>query len=98
MTKMSILSETYKRHKNIYFDMRHGDFPEEIELFAKSKKADVVAMIAHKQSYFSRLLLEKSTVKGLASRIKLPLLVIKDNAYEIDYDMITWAGIFNTIA
>jgi nucleotide-binding universal stress UspA family protein len=98
ITRMSILSETYKRHKNIHFDMRHGDFPEEIERFAKSKRADIVAMIAHKQNYFSRLIMEKNVVKGIAKRIQIPLLIIKENAYEIDNDLLSWAGLLNTFA
>lgn len=81
---MMILRETFKRGKTIDFDLRYGDFRQEIEQYAKSKQADIVAMISHKRNLLSRLV-DTGAVEGVAKRIHLPLLVIKEDAYEFGY-------------
>lgn len=94
---MNILKAMYKRHKRILFDMKSGDFQQEIEQFAKIKRADIIAMISHKRSFISRLI-DKSDVNEVARRTQIPLLVIKDNAYEIDGDLAAWVELTNAIA
>ncbi len=97
LKNMSILKENYKGQKRILFDMSQGDFQEKIESFAKSKKADLIAMMSHKRNFISRLI-ENSSVKGVARRTNIPLLVIKDNAFEVDNDVAEWLRIANSIA
>jgi nucleotide-binding universal stress UspA family protein len=80
LKNMSILKETYLGQKRIMFDITQGDFQEKIESFAKSKQADLVAMMSHKRNFISRLV-ENSAVKGIARDINIPLLVIKDNDF-----------------
>ena len=95
--KMMVIRETFKGNKMIKYDLRHGDFVQGIEKFAKSKQADIVAMMAHKRNLIEELI-ATSSVKGVAKRISLPLLVIKDNAFEIDEDAANWIQIANSIA
>lgn len=97
ITNMNILKNLYKRHKRILFDMKQGVFQEEIEQFAKSKRADVIAMMPDKRSLISRLL-EGNEVEGLARRVHIPLLVIKDNTYEVDSSATEWMELVNSIA
>lgn len=96
LINMNILSETYKNQDMIAFDMAAGDFQKEIEGFAKRKRADIVAMMAHKRNFISRLV-EGSSVKDVARRIHIPLLVVKDNAYEWEGSA-EWLNIVNSIA
>ena len=95
LKNMNILKAVYKNHKRILFDMMHGDFQEEIAGFAKKKQADIVAMISHKRNFIERLI-AKSEVKGVARHIHIPLLVIKDNAYEMDNPP-EWLEIVSTL-
>ena len=94
---MDILEKTFKRQKRMHFDLVKGYLEEEIDHYAKEKKADLVAMMAHKRSFITRLL-DKSKVKGVAQEISIPLLVIKDNAYELDTLSEDWLRIVNSIA
>ena len=70
---------------------------EKFVSFAKSKKADIVAMLSHKRNFISRIV-ESSSMKGVAKRISIPLLVIKDNAFEVDDSAWEWVEIANSIA
>jgi nucleotide-binding universal stress UspA family protein len=82
LKKMMILKKTFSEEKTIDFDLRYGHFRKEIEKFALGKKADLVAMIAHKNNFISRLL-DSGTLKDLAQQIRLPLLVIKEDSYQL---------------
>lgn len=97
LKNMQILKTVYRRHKQILFDMRSGDFQEGIEKFAKSKRADMIAMISHKRNLLSRLT-KKSDVKDIVRNVQVPILVIKDNAYQIDSTFSELLGIANSIA
>lgn len=97
LKKMMVIRETLKSNKMIRYDLRHGDFVSNIEKFARSKQADIVAMMSHKRNLIEQII-ETSTVKGVAKRINIPLLVIKDNAFEIDEDAWNWIQIANSIA
>lgn len=97
MKNLHILQETYKGQKMLRFEAMHGDFHEEIETFANSQQADVVAMMSHKRSFISRLL-ERSGVNGIARHTHIPLLVIKDNAFEWHNDTLAWVELANSIA
>lgn len=95
--KMMVIKETFKGNKMIKYDLRRGDFVQGIEKFAKSKQADVVAMMSHKRNLIEELI-ASSSVKGVAKRINIPLLVMKDNAFEIDEDAMNWIQLANSIA
>lgn len=97
LRNMKILSDTFQGEKSILFDIRKGDFREDIEGFAKSKSADILAMMSHKRNFIARLM-ETSAVKGVARRTHIPLLVIKDNAYELNSDIESWMQFINSIA
>lgn len=97
LRKMMVIRETFKNDPMVECDIRRGDFVQGIEKFARSKKADVVAMLSHKRNFIARIT-ENSTVQGVAKRINLPLLVIKDNAFEIDESTWDWVEIVNSIA
>lgn len=89
MKNITLLKETFKSFKSIDFNLRNGEFREEAEKFAKNKKADVVAMISHKRNLLARIL-DTNPVEGIAKRIDIPLLVIKDDAYEVDQKGWAW--------
>lgn len=97
LKKMMILKETFKMDKTIDFDLRYGDFRTEIEKFALGKKADIVAMISHKHNFIFRLL-DDSAVEEVAKEIQLPLLVIKEDAYEFDEAALQWVEFLKSIA
>lgn len=97
LKKMMVIRDTFKSNKMIKYDLRHGNFVQSIEKFAKSKQADIVAMMAHKRNLIEQIM-ETSSIKGVAKRINIPLLVIKDNAFEIDEDAWNWIQIANSIA
>lgn len=97
MKRMNILKTTYKGKANLYFDLVEGDFRTEIEKFAIKKKADIVAMMAHKGNLISRMM-NNSSVDGIARRISLPLLVLKDDAYESEKDLEEWLEVVKSIA
>ena len=94
---MAILRETFRKHKRIRFAVVQGNFQSEINRFAKGKRADIIAMMAHKRSMISRLV-ESSAVDGAVRKIHIPLLIIKDNAFELDSDLAGWIQIANSIA
>ncbi len=97
MKRMNILKTTYKGKTDLHFDLVEGDFRTEIEKFATQKKADIVAMMAHKGNLISRIM-NNSSVDGVARRISLPLLVLKDDAYESEKDLEEWLEVVNSIA
>ena len=97
MKDMNILRQTYQGHKRLDFDMMRGSFTEEIERFAKTKTADVLAILSHKRNLIQRWL-ETSSAQKIARKVDLPLLVIKDNAYELDDDLSNWLQFTNSFA
>lgn len=97
MRNLKILKQTYSGKKRLLFDMKHGNFQEKIEDFARGKQADILVMMTHKRNFIERLF-EKSAVKGVARHTHIPLLVIKDNPYKIDTDVAKWVEVVNSIA
>lgn len=97
LKKLLILKETFKTDKTIDFDLRYGHFRTEIEQFALGKNADIVAMISHKHNFIFRLL-DESAVEEIAQQINLPLLVIKEDAYEFDETAWQWVEFLKSIA
>ena len=80
---MSILKEVYKTKKWLTFNKTKGVFKEEVERFAKGKKADIILMMSFKFNLLTRLVVRDS-VQGIARIIKSPILVIKDSVFEIN--------------
>jgi nucleotide-binding universal stress UspA family protein len=97
LRKLMIIKETFKKDQNIDFDLRYGHFRTEIEQFALGKKADIVTMISHKQNFISRLL-DSNALEEIAQQIDLPLLVIKEDAYEFDEAAWEWVEFLKSIA
>ena len=79
------------------FDLRYGELREEVEKFAKSKDADLVAMISHKRNFLSRVL-DINPIEGIAKEIDIPLLVIKNDAYQIDQKGWEWVELARSFA
>lgn len=96
MKNMSTLRTTYKGRKWLKFDMAKGKFRKEIERFAKGKKADILVMMSHKTNFINRII-DRSSVKDIALSINLPILIIKDNAFELDNETWEWLEIVNSI-
>ncbi len=93
---MKIMKKVYKEHKRLQFQMRAGDFETELHEFVRTKRIDLIAMISHKRNFIGRLL-DPSIVNKMAGQVNVPLLIIKDNAYELDASTMDWMTIFNSM-
>ena len=91
---MKILKETYHNQEWLRFKLMEGKLKLQIDQFAKSVRADLVAMIAHKKSILIPLL-EQNRIKKIVSESAFPLLVFKDNAYEMERWSIDWQDYMN---
>lgn len=96
MKNMSTLRSTYKSKRRLRFDMARGQFEKEIGRFAKAKKADILTMMSHKTNFINRII-NGSSVKNIALNVELPILVIKDNAFELDNEAWEWLEILNSV-
>lgn len=96
LRKMMILKKTFNDEKTIDLDLRYGNFRKEIEKFALGKKADIVAMIAHEDNFISRLL-DSGNVKEVAQQISLPLLVIKEDSYQLSETDDEWLKFLDSV-
>lgn len=97
LKNMETLQQTYQASKNIEVDMKEGDFRNEIEKFAKRKKADIVVMMMRKNNFITKWI-NSSAVKGVARNIHLPLLVVKDELPAREGEFLKWMEVFNSIA
>jgi nucleotide-binding universal stress UspA family protein len=97
LKNMMILKETYEHLPKMDFDLRYGELQQEVEKFARAKNADLVAMISHKRNFISRIL-DSSPVEGIAKDINIPLLVIKNDAYQIDQRGWEWVELARSFA
>ncbi|MFK7810662.1 MAG: universal stress protein [Saprospiraceae bacterium] len=94
---MNVLRKTYKSFKTLGFDMVYGQLKKEVEKYSKEIEADIVVMMTHKRSLVARVI-EPGVVNGIASRIHIPVLVMKDNTYEMDAQLEGWLDLVNSIA
>ncbi|MCB0634823.1 MAG: universal stress protein [Saprospiraceae bacterium] len=97
LKNMMLLKETFSHQRRLDFDLRYGELREEVEKFAKSKDADLVAMISHKRNFLSRVL-DINPIEGIAKEIDIPLLVIKNDAYQIDQKGWEWVELARSFA
>lgn len=97
LKNLSIMKMTFSRHKHITFGMMKGEMEDVIEKFAENKKADIVVMMMNKGNFISNLI-SNSKVKNVARHIPIPLLVIKDNAFELEKGIAEWIEVLNSIA
>lgn len=72
------LESALKGARHYYYYSDKDDLVEGINEFVKSKKADLIAIIPHKYSFFDNLF-HKSVSKKMAFHSKLPLLALPDN-------------------
>ena len=79
------------------FDMKRGNFLKDMQPFAKAKQGDLLALMIHKRNLLSRWW-NPGEIKEITRRIELPLLVIKDNAYEREEVVADWVGWLNGLA
>jgi nucleotide-binding universal stress UspA family protein len=96
LTNTNILKNTYRGEELISFENVEGDFKQEIIAFAKQKDADILVMLSHKRNFISRLM-DRDEVRNVAREITIPLLIIKDNAYELDTDAEDLLKLLNSI-
>ncbi|MFT4667763.1 MAG: nucleotide-binding universal stress UspA family protein [Polaribacter sp.] len=94
---MDILRTIFKRQKRMSFDFESGKIDEEIEKFIKKKRADVLIMIEHKKNFLTRIL-DRSRVNEIAHDVSIPLLVMKDNGYELNVVTGEWLKVVHSIA
>ena len=91
---MKILKETYHNQEWLRFKMMEGKLQQQIDQFATSVRADLVAMIAYKKSIFFPLL-KQNRIKKIVSASAFPLLIFKDNTYETEHWTVDWQGYEN---
>ncbi|MFT5168367.1 MAG: nucleotide-binding universal stress UspA family protein [Saprospiraceae bacterium] len=96
MNNINILKNTYQEEKLISFESVEGDYKKEIINFVRQKEADILVMLSHKRNFISRLL-DRDEVKSVAREISIPLLIIKDNAYELNTDAEDLLQLLNSI-
>lgn len=94
---MKIIKDTFAGREDLSFAMAEGDLRKEIHLYTQNTNADILAMMTHKRNFVTRML-KSNVVTDIALRIKIPMLIIKDNAYEWDTEMDEWVRIVNAIA
>lgn len=78
---LAALQEVYQHEERIRFQLTIGSVKEEIERYIKENDIDLLAMITHKRDFMGRLL-DISITKNVARNIHVPMLVMKDNAYQ----------------
>ena len=94
---MKIIKDTYAGKERLSFAMAEGDLRKEIHRYAHNANADILAMMTHKRNFVTRML-KSNIVTDIALRVKMPMLIIKDNAYEWDTEVDEWVRIMNAIA
>jgi nucleotide-binding universal stress UspA family protein len=67
-----------KGGRHYYFYSEKADLVDGINDFVKARKADMIAIIPHKYTFFNNLF-HKSVSKRMAFHTKLPLLALPDN-------------------
>jgi nucleotide-binding universal stress UspA family protein len=72
------LESALKGAHHYYYYSDKDDLVEGINEFVKIKKADMIAIVPHKYSFFNNLF-HKSVSKKMAFHTKLPLLALPDN-------------------
>ena len=78
---LAALQDVYSREENIEFNLTIGSVRKQIEKYIKDNDIDLLTMITHKRDFVGRLL-DISITKDVARHIHIPMLVMKDNAYQ----------------
>jgi len=94
---LKTLEKTYNNYETLFFDMVYGNFKKELSAYSKELKADVIVMMTRKRNLASRIV-EPGMTNGIAGRMDTPVLVMKENAYEMDSQIEGWMRIVNSIA
>jgi len=94
---LKTLEKTYQKYETLFFDMVYGNFKKELKAYSEEVKADIIVMMTSKRSLTARIV-EPGIMNGVAGRMDIPVLVLKDHAYEVDSQMEGWIKIVNSIA
>jgi nucleotide-binding universal stress UspA family protein len=78
---LAALQEVYDEEINTSFQLLVGSVREELEAYIENQGIDLLAMITHKRDFMGRLL-DISVTKNVARHVHIPMLVMKDNAYQ----------------
>ena len=78
---MAALEEVYGQEASTSFHLLIGSVRNELEKYIKEQDIDLLAMITHKRDFMGRLL-DISVTKNVARHVHVPMLVVKDNAYQ----------------
>jgi nucleotide-binding universal stress UspA family protein len=78
---LAALQEVYGKEKDISFQLTIGVVREEVEKYIGDNDIDLLAMITHRRDFMGRLL-DISVTKNVARHVNIPMLVMKDNAYQ----------------
>ena len=91
---MQLLKETFKDKIFHQFDILEGELTKEINDYLNEENAGLLVMLSRKRGVWANIL-NGGRTKEIARKIDLPLLVFKENAYEIVGWNIAWSGLVN---
>lgn len=81
LVNMQLLAEIYQDEKMEHFLVEKGTLVEEINKYLANENAGIVVMLAKKKRLLERLFGIRRT-KEVAQKVKIPLLVFKEDAYD----------------
>lgn len=78
---MGMLKDCYSSELFGAFEVLQGDFLSRTNQYVKAQNIGIIAMLSRKRSFLQRII-EGSNARKMAKRIRVPLLIFKENAYK----------------
>lgn len=78
---MQLLADVFQSKQMEYFIVKNGELIHRINEYLREENVGLIVMLAKKKKFLERIFGIKRT-KEVAQKIKMPLLVFKENAYE----------------
>ncbi len=78
---MGMLKDCYKGDQFADFKVLEGDFIPRTNQYIEEQNIGIIAMLSRKRSFLRRII-EGSNARKMAKRIRVPLLIFKENAYK----------------
>lgn len=78
---MGMLKDCYNSEQFAAFEVLEGDFLPRTNQYVEEHNIGILAMLSRKRSFLQRII-EGSNARRMAKRIRVPLLIFKENAYK----------------
>ena len=78
---IGMLKDCYKGDQFADFKVLEGDFIPRTNQYIEEQNIGIIAMLSRKRSFLRRII-EGSNARKMAKRIRVPLLIFKENAYK----------------